>query len=98
MNSTKSLESCELPTIALISLGCPKNLVDSEKMLGSLAQAGCPIISDIHHADIIIVNTCGFVAAAREESLEAMREAVALKRRGRARKVIVAGCLAQRDG
>ncbi len=86
------------PTVALVSLGCPKNLVDSEKMLGSLAAEGCAIIADVAAADVIIINTCGFLAAAREESLGAMREAVALKRKGRARRVIVAGCLAQRDG
>ena len=86
------------PTVALVSLGCPKNLVDSEKMLGQLAEAGCAIIADPAAADVIVVNTCGFLAAARDESLGVIREALAHKAAGRARRVVVAGCLAQRDG
>lgn len=84
--------------VALVSLGCAKNLVDSEKMLGQLAEAGCVITSDADDADAVVVNTCGFLAAAREEALQAIREVVRLKRRGRCRRVVVVGCLVQRDG
>jgi len=85
-------------TVALISLGCPKNLVDSEKILGQLAESGCVVGADPAEADVIVVNTCGFLAAARDESLGVIREALAHKSAGRARRVVVAGCLAQRDG
>lgn len=85
------------PTVALVSLGCPKNLVDSEKILGQLAQGGCVVQAPMDQADVIIVNTCGFLAAARDESLAVIAEAVAHKRAGRAQRVIVAGCLVNRD-
>lgn len=84
-------------TVAFISLGCAKNLVDSEKMLGQLAEAGCIITNDDRKADAIVVNTCGFLQAAREEALEAIREAVDRKKTGRCKRVVVAGCLVQRD-
>jgi ribosomal protein S12 methylthiotransferase len=84
--------------VALVSLGCAKNLVDSEKMLGQLAEAGCVITNDAQRADAVVVNTCGFLAAARDEALETIRDVVKLKRRGRCRRVVVAGCLVQRDG
>lgn len=82
--------------ICLISLGCPKNLVDSEEMLGVLAGAGHQIQADPEDADIVIVNTCGFIESAKEESVEAVLNAVHLKETGRCRKVMVAGCLSQR--
>jgi ribosomal protein S12 methylthiotransferase len=81
--------------VALTALGCPKNLVDSEKMLGLLAQAGCVVGADPADADVILINTCSFIAPARDESMQAIRQAVALKRRGRVRRVVVAGCLAE---
>jgi ribosomal protein S12 methylthiotransferase len=84
--------------IGLISLGCPKNLVDSEVMLGQLAAAGHDITPDERAAEAIIVNTCCFIEPAREESAQAVREALALKRRGRCRLVIIAGCWPQREG
>ncbi len=84
--------------VAFVSLGCAKNIVDSEKMLGQLAEAGCIITNDAERADAVVVNTCGFLAAAREEALQAIRDVVKLKRRGRCRRVVVAGCLVQRDG
>jgi len=83
--------------VALVSLGCPKNLVDSEKMLAELAQGGCVVAAPMDDADVIVINTCGFLSAARDESLEAIREALAQKRAGRARRVVVAGCLVNRD-
>ncbi len=85
------------PTIAFVSLGCAKNLVDSEKMLGQLAEAGCIITTEEDQADVIVINTCGFLEAAREEADEVIRKAVARKANGRVRRVIVAGCLPQRD-
>jgi len=84
-------------TVALVSLGCPKNLVDSEKMLASLAQAGLVVGAPMEQADVIVVNTCGFLSAARDESLEVIAEAVAHKDSGRAQRVVVAGCLVNRD-
>jgi ribosomal protein S12 methylthiotransferase len=84
-------------TYSLISLGCPKNLVDSERMLGLLSMDGYTLVPEPDGADFVIVNTCGFLAVARKESLDTIREMVRLKKRGRVRGVIVAGCLAQRD-
>ena len=82
---------------SLISLGCPKNLVDSERMLGLLKLDGYQLSLDPEGADFVVINTCGFLQAAREESLRTIREMVALKEKGKLRGVIVAGCLAQRD-
>jgi len=84
-------------TVSLVSLGCPKNLVDSEKMLAHLAENGCVVGTPMEEADVIVVNTCGFLKAARDESLEAVAEAVACKYDGRTRRVVLAGCLVQRD-
>jgi len=87
------------PSVSFVSLGCPKNLVDSEKMLGLLAEAGCPIVgSDAGDADVLVVNTCGFLAASRDEAVDILSEAAGQKRRGRIRRLVVAGCLVQRDG
>jgi ribosomal protein S12 methylthiotransferase len=85
-------------TIGFISLGCPKNIVDSEKMLAEIAQAGFFITAGSDNADVIIINTCGFIEPAKVEALEAIRHAVDCKQKGRAKKVIVAGCLSQRLG
>ena len=85
------------PAVSLVSLGCPKNLVDSEKMLSLLAEGGCLVGAPMEEADVIVVNTCGFLSAARDESLEVIGEAVKHKRRGRASRVVVAGCLVNRD-
>src|ERR1700709_2037030 len=83
-------------TVAFVSLGCPKNLVDSERMLGLLAGDGLAVTSDASQADVIVINTCGFLEASRVESLQAIREAVEQKETGRCQRVIVAGCLVQR--
>ena len=89
----------EKPTkVALVSLGCPKNLVDSEKMLAQLAAGGCLVAAPMDDADVIVINTCGFLSAARNEALDAINEALEYKRTGRARRVVVAGCLVNRDG
>ena len=84
-------------TVAMVSLGCPKNLVDSEKMLAHLAEAGMVVGAPMDDADVIVVNTCGFLSSARAESLEVINEAVSHKQTGRAARVVVAGCLANRD-
>lgn len=83
--------------VALVSLGCPKNLVDSEKMLAILAEHGCVVGAPMEQAEAIVINTCGFLSAARDESLAVIRQSVKLKETGQARRVIVAGCLVNRD-
>ncbi len=85
-------------TVGFVSLGCPKNIVDSEKMLGEIAQSGLFIVSESDDADVVVINTCGFIEPAKAEALEAIRHAVACKRNGTVGKVIVAGCLCQRLG
>ena len=84
-------------TYSFVSLGCPKNLVDSERMLGLLAQDGYALVPDSKAADLVIINTCGFIDAARQESLGVIREMLDRKREGRLKGVIVAGCLAERQ-
>lgn len=85
--------------VNLVSLGCPKNLIDSELILGRAGEAGVAITSRAEDADVIVVNTCGFIDAARQESIQAIREACESKRASRGRKrVLVVGCLAQRSG
>jgi ribosomal protein S12 methylthiotransferase len=83
-------------TVAFVSLGCPKNLVDSERMLGLLAGDGIAISTNPAQADAIVINTCGFLAASKEESLQEIQKAVDLKKTGRCKQVVVAGCLVQR--
>ena len=83
-------------TYAFVSLGCPKNLVDSEKMLGSLAIDGYSLVSEPDGADFVIVNTCGFIESSRAESKSVIQEMLDLKKSGRTKGVIVAGCLPQR--
>lgn len=83
--------------LALISLGCSKNLVDSEHLLGILVQRrGFQLIENVEEADIVIVNTCGFIGDAKEESINTILEVGRLKETGSLKKLIVAGCLAQR--
>ncbi len=83
-------------SIALVSLGCPKNLVDSEIMLAELRDSGFNLVSDHDEADAIIINTCGFLEASKDESLGAINEAIDRKTTGRVKRVVVAGCLVQR--
>jgi ribosomal protein S12 methylthiotransferase len=84
-------------TYAFVSLGCPKNTVDSERMLGKLAQDGYALVPDAAGADVVVVNTCGFIESARQESLGVIREMLDLKRDGKVGAVVVAGCLAERQ-
>jgi ribosomal protein S12 methylthiotransferase len=83
-------------SFAFVSLGCPKALVDSERMLGKLAQDGYALTPDADGADVVVINTCGFIEPARQESLAVIREMLDLKRQGRVGAVVVAGCLAER--
>ena len=118
--SRKSAADPGVRTVSFVSLGCPKNLVDSEKMLGLLAEDGLipvsydpsahdwghddalsveggePLTDGIEPADAVVINTCGFLEAARQESLGVIRDAVRAKQRGLVKRVIVAGCLVQR--
>lgn len=83
----------EPAAVAWVSLGCPKNLVDTETMLADLARAGCELPVAMDQADVIVINTCGFLAAARAEALDVLAEAIEHRRSGRARRVVVAGCM-----
>ncbi|MBX9736722.1 MAG: 30S ribosomal protein S12 methylthiotransferase RimO [Phycisphaerales bacterium] len=90
-----------IDTVAFVSLGCPKNLVDSEKMLGLLAEGGVmPVAYDAAEAgepvDAIVVNTCGFLEASKDESMQVIHDAIARKQAGQIKRVVVAGCLVQR--
>ena len=82
--------------VGMVSLGCAKNRVDSEVILGTLKEAGYEIVSDPAEAEIIFVNTCGFIEPAKEESIEAIFEMAKYKETGRLKKLFVTGCLAQR--
>src|SRR5215208_7822493 len=84
-------------TYAFVSLGCPKNLVDSERMLGLLQIDGYELVSEPDGADFVVVNTCGFIERARTESFGAIDEMLELKKRGGTKGVIVTGCLAERQ-
>ncbi|HEX9150326.1 MAG TPA: 30S ribosomal protein S12 methylthiotransferase RimO, partial [Thermoanaerobaculia bacterium] len=85
------------PTVGVVSLGCPKNLVDSEVMLGHLQRAGHEIVPD-SRARVVLVNTCGFIDKAKEESVDAILEQVERKRRGEVDRIVVAGCMVQKYG
>jgi ribosomal protein S12 methylthiotransferase len=82
---------------AFISLGCPKNLVDSEQMLGILQQRGYQLVQAPEESDFVVINTCGFIENARKESFEAIDQMLELKRSGKIRGVVITGCLAERQ-
>ena len=82
--------------IGLISLGCPKNLVDSEVMLGLAERAGHEITGEATEADVLVVNTCAFIDSAKQESINTILEMAQHKTEGRARRLVVTGCLAER--
>lgn len=84
------------PTVGMVSLGCAKNLVDSENMLGMLRDRGYEIVNDPAQAEIIFVNTCGFIESAKQESIDAIFEMAEYKKTGKLKKLFVTGCLAQR--
>ncbi len=95
-NVNKQNRSCL--RIGMISLGCAKNRVDSEIMLGLIKNAGYEITNDIELADIVVVNTCGFIESSKEEGINALLDVAQLKKTGRLSGIIAAGCLAQRYG
>ncbi len=82
--------------VGFVSLGCPKNLVDSEVMMGQLKNAGYEITNNAAEAETVVVNTCGFIESAKKESIDAILEATSLKESGKTKRVIVAGCLVER--
>jgi ribosomal protein S12 methylthiotransferase len=86
----------KVPKVGFVSLGCPKNLVDSEVMLGTLSRHGYSITAQKEDADVIVVNTCGFIDSAKKESIDTILEMADLKAQGNCKKLVVAGCLAER--
>lgn len=94
--SPETAANPNIDKIAFVSLGCPKNLVDSEKMLGLLASDGLVPTHDHDEADAIVINTCGFLEESKQESLEVIGEAAERKRKGQVKRIVVAGCLVQR--
>ena len=82
--------------VGMVSLGCPKNLVDGEVMLGHLTRRGHELVADARDADVIVVVTCAFIDRAKQESIDAILEMAREKETGRARRLVVTGCLAQR--
>lgn len=84
------------PRLGLITLGCDKNTVDSEHLMATLVHQGAQVSSDVEGADAVIVNTCGFIEAAKEQSVETILEACELKAAGRTRAVVAVGCMVQR--
>jgi len=87
-----------LKTVALVTLGCARNEVDSEELAGRLAADGWRLVSDVATADIAVVNTCGFIESAKKDSVDALLEAHSLKADGSLRAVVAVGCMAQRYG
>jgi ribosomal protein S12 methylthiotransferase len=85
-----------MPKVGFVSLGCPKNLVDSEVMMGMLDSAGAHITAKVDEADILVVNTCSFIDSAKQESVDAILEMAQHKVSGQAKKLIVAGCMVER--
>src|SRR5271165_1888566 len=94
--STEPAQSARPQKVGFVSLGCPKNLVDSEVMMGLLARAGAELSPRAEDADVIVVNTCSFIESAQQESVNTILEMAGLKTSGRAKKLVVAGCLVER--
>src|SRR5215467_3199886 len=86
----------EKKKVGMVSLGCPKNLVDSEVMMGLLARRGYELTTDSTSADVLVVNTCGFIDSARQESVDTILEMAQLKQSGNLKRLIVACCLVER--
>ena len=94
---TEPVHPVRRPRVGMISLGCPKNLVDSEVMLGELARRGYDVVNDLDSADTVVVNTCAFIEEAQQESIDTILEVVGRKGKG-VEKVLVAGCMVNRFG
>ena len=86
----------DIQKIGFVSLGCPKNLVDSEVMMGQLKQHGYELTTDREAADVMVINTCGFIQSAKEESINTILEMSALKDSANLKRLVVAGCLVER--
>src|SRR3954447_13919276 len=88
----------ELRTVHFVSLGCPKNRVDTEVMVGVAEGAGLELVADAESADVVVVNTCGFIGEAKKESIDTILEMADMRERGASqmKKLVVAGCLSQR--
>jgi ribosomal protein S12 methylthiotransferase len=86
------------PRIALVTLGCDKNTVDSERIMAALVGHGARVSSDVEGAEVVIVNTCGFIQSAKEQSIETILEACDMKENGRLKAVVAVGCMVQRHG
>jgi ribosomal protein S12 methylthiotransferase len=95
-NTSATLEPQAPAKVGFVSLGCPKNLVDSEVMMGMLAQAGAELTPDAADADVIVVNTCSFIGSAQQESIDTILEMARHKYGGKAKRLVVAGCLVER--
>src|SRR5213075_3401243 len=96
MKTANALALPSKPKIGMISLGCAKNLVDAEIMLGSVLQRGMEITSRAEDADVLVVNTCAFIDSAKEESIGAILEAHQQRGKKSGQKLIVSGCMSQR--
>src|SRR5262245_47659439 len=97
-SSASRRRSIPLEKVALINLGCPKNLVDAEVMLGHLGASGFELTADAATADVVVVNTCGFLQGAAQEAVDTLLQAAEWKRQGKCRAVVAAGCMVQRYG
>src|SRR3954469_18174165 len=95
-DTSRSSTSSSRKKIGFVSLGCPKNLVDSEVMMGMLHQAGAEMTSRTEDADVLVVNTCSFIDSAKQESVNTILEMAQHKATGAGKKLIVAGCLVER--
>src|SRR6202795_473258 len=97
-NNVKAQSAMDKPKVGMISLGCAKNLVDAEIMLGSVVQHGMEITSVAEEADVLVVNTCAFIDSAKEESIDAILDAHQRRGLGKkpGQKLIVSGCMSQR--
>ncbi|MDQ1482486.1 MAG: ribosomal protein methylthiotransferase, partial [Actinomycetota bacterium] len=98
MTSLTSSANGSRRSVALVTLGCARNEVDSEELAGRLAEQGWLLVDDAADADVAVVNTCGFVQQAKKDSIDALLEASDLKGLGRTQKVVAVGCLAERYG
>src|SRR5437763_8595330 len=96
MKNTNTMKLARKPRVGMISLGCAKNLVDAEVMLGSVLQRGMEITSRAEDADVLVVNTCAFIDSAKEESIGAILEAHQQRGKKSGQKLIVSGCMSQR--
>src|SRR6266567_5461755 len=95
-NSAENPHAERPQKVGFVSLGCPKNLVDSEVMMGLLARSGAELTRRAEDADVIVVNTCSFIESAQQESVNTILEMAAHKTGGKAKKLVVAGCLVER--